>query len=332
MQVTTVKRPSFMGNVVSDKAGGVGDTGETVIPSTKLRASEAFDSALVKELPAGTEFEVVEAGEVPNRIRVTTSTGHAGWISKATEQGKPLVKWVRKRRTSFNKEAGGAIQRNTSGDNAAKSTSGEVLTKDGLSVGDICETVIQGMTLRESEDVKSAALGQIPQGTQFEIMSIAPASRVKVHLPNTVLENGAVGWINSHTDTGMKLFKVTKAGPSKKRKSLNLAGSLSIPLGAGPDKATVEAVPPGMRRSLVPVRESQTTVPMDKPFMEAPSQLEAQDAPEASETQDALDAKAKARARAQVGARRSRAPEAPKSEPAPPGQPKWWARLVCCSQ
>ncbi|CAK0857146.1 unnamed protein product [Prorocentrum cordatum] len=326
-----VKRPSFVGNVVSENAGAVGDTGETVIPLTKLKASEAFDSALVMELTAGTQFEVVEVGEAPNRIRVTTPAGHAGWISKATEQGKPIVKWVRKRHTSFSKDNG--MERKTSGDHATKSVSGDMPTKDGLVVGDVCETVIQGMTLRESEDFRSAALGQIPEGTQFEVVSTAPANRVKVIVPSSVLEGGAVGWISSHTDAGKKLVKVIKSGPGKKRKSFNLAGSLSIPLGQGQQKATVEAVPPGMRLSLLPVRESRTTpdahpASVEKAFLEEPGRSETQESPDATESVEVRDAKARARAqKAGEMRRRASAARAPRAV----SQPTWWARLACCS-
>ena len=62
-----------------------------------------------------------------------------------------------------------------------------IQAQDGLSVGDVCETVMD-MTLREGEDFKSNAVGQIPHGTQFEIVSVAPANRVKVLVPDTVLE------------------------------------------------------------------------------------------------------------------------------------------------
>jgi len=309
MHVTPVRRPSFAGSVGNSNAGAVGDTGETVIPSTKLKASEAFDSALVAELPAGTQFEVVEVGAAPNRIRVATPAGHAGWISKATEQGSSLVKWVRRRRTSFQKD----MERKTSDERDS------IQTQDGLSVGAVCETVMD-MTLREGEDFKSSAVGQIPQGTQFEIVGVAPANRVKVLVPNTVLEGGAVGWISSQTDAGKKLIKLIKAGQSRRQSSFNLTKNMSIPLGQASQKATVEAAPPGMRRSLLPV-----PAPVEKPSMERVWTPEAQD--DLKETQEAPDAKAKARARGEAAAAlRKRSPASPAS------QPPWWARLVCCSQ
>jgi len=314
MQVTPVRRTSFAANVVKSSACAVGDVGETVIPSTKLKAGEAFDSALVTELAAGTQFEVVEVGSLPNRIRVTTSAGHAGWISKATEQGSVIVKWVRKRRTSFQQKD---FERKTTED---KDSIQLQTGLSGLSVGDVCETVMDMTTLREGEDFKSNAVGQIPQGTQFEIVSVAPANRVKIIVPDTVLEGGAVGWISSHTDTGSKLFKLIRAGPKKRQSSFNLTKNMSIPLGQAPQKATVEAAPPGMRRSLLPV-----PAPSERP---APAERQlAADHARRSETpeddrvaQEAPDAKARARGEAAAALRKG-------AQAAP-----WWAPLVCCGK
>jgi hypothetical protein len=215
-----------------------------VIPATKLRALEAFDSALVADLPPGTQFEVVEVGTTPNRIRVTAGRQGAGWISKASDQGKPIVKWVRKRRTSLSKE--GTWERRASDEND------NLQTQDGLRVGDQCETVI-AMTLREGEDFKSTAVGQIPENTQFEILKVAPSNRVKVHVSSTVLEGGAVGWISSKTDTGGPLIKKT----ARRRKSgLNIAGNLSIPLGQV-QRPGLEAAPPGLKRTMSPAPDAQ---------------------------------------------------------------------------
>jgi len=93
------------------------------------------------------------------------------------------------------------------------------------------------------------------------------------------------------------------------------ADKLQIDMAA--QKVTVEAAPPGMRLSLLPVRESRTTADAHPASMEKVSQSETQGAPDTKEAKEALDAKARARAQV-AAAMRNRASGAPKPAPAPP--------------
>lgn len=290
MSVTTVRRPSF---TLKNEAntGQVGDQGETVI-SMKLKSGEDFNSDVVTELPAGAQFEVIEVGAQPVRIRIST-VGHktlVGWISKATEQDQPLVKWTRKRRVSKDKGAGLARQASAEND---KSTEGS------WSQGDTCETVV-AMILRESEDFKSKAIGQIPPGAQFEVVEVSTARRVKVVFSDSVLQGGAVGWISSHTDAGQPLCK--RIAKSKRRPSLNLAGStLKIPLGAGGGAAKSSEMPAGVRRTVSPAPEQNV-------------------APKAAYTAPPTEA------RQSAGQTQEAAPAQKPQAPTP-----WWMKLLCCS-
>jgi hypothetical protein len=243
MSITNVRRPSFAGSVGADHTGNVGDEGETVI-NLKMKGGEDFHSDVVTELPAGTHFEVVEVGAQPVRIRVAAShhgKAHVGWISKATEQGQPLVKWIRKRHTSFTQDQVHKLKQKLGNpdDNA-----------EGLSAGDICETVL-AMIVREGEDFKSKAVGQMPPGTQFEVVEVSSNFRVKVLVPESVLQGGAVGWISSHTDAGLLLCK--RIARSKRRPSLNMTKHLAIPVGGGMQRQASIGADGQLKRGLSPV-------------------------------------------------------------------------------
>jgi len=253
MSITNVRRPSFTGAVGANDAGAVGDQGETVM-LMKMKATEEFNSAVIAEIPAGATFEVVGIGTTPSRIRIMWAN-QAGWISKVTEQGQPLVKWIRKKRTSMKDMT--PMMRKVSGDSEA----------DGeISIGDVCETVVM-MVVREGQDPKSTGIGQIPEKTQFEIVEVGQAGRVKVMVSEAILEGGAIGWLSVKTDTGSSLGKKVAR---KRRTSLNLSKHLAVPIAASqPTGVSSMELASGLKRTMSPMPVTNNA-PIPKKVAPAP--------------------------------------------------------------
>lgn len=180
-----------------------------------VRAEEEKGSTIVGDIQVGSTVTVLEIGSDTSgrRVKVTDATGKTqGWVTCITAKGEPALRkqgegsrlrsnsltsiFSSSSRTSISSKISRISRLSLSSSTAAllnKPDPGLAL-EPRPQIGDLLETTINKVTLREGEALTSVELKKLQRGTQLRVEDLgwATHNRVKV----CASELGLRGWVS----------------------------------------------------------------------------------------------------------------------------------------